>query len=399
MTQRPSQGDSTPCVTAEQVEALAVDLLRQSWSFSWDGYRYSEEDLYRVLLAAAVQQQSVTSICGQFAHSPSANWVRYMIETHVLDEVDADVWEAELNELLWQRLPAGLLDEPLRLVIDLTLHPFYGRSGQETNQLRRGEAKAGTTHFHGYATAYVLRATMRVTLALSFVWAQESVADVLSDLVGRVQARGVRISRLDLDRGFATVAILRWLDQQSFLSVIGVPKRGQRLKALLTGTAPIQTTYTMSSVEDGEFTFPLWIAYEPPEAEGSKPSYLPFAVVGPRPPALDVAGVAEPYRERFGIEARYRQANEVRVRTTSRDPRYRLLLVALACLLTNLWVVLQAALVAAAPPALRAAAQQWVGSHVRLATFRALLFAAIAARYQIIQALTFPFPLLTLPEL
>jgi hypothetical protein len=399
MAQRPSQADATTPVTAERVEALAVGLLRQTWSFGWDGYRYGEADLYRVLLAAAVQQQSVTSICGQFTASPSANWIWHVLRTQLLDDVDPDTLEAELNDLLWRRLPPGLSDEPLRVVIDLTLRPYYGKAGAEPGQLRRGAAKAGTTRFHGYATAYALRAGARVTLALSFVWAEEALADVLTDLVGRLQARGVRLSRLDLDRGFAAVAILRWLAEQPFLSVVAVPKRGRRLKALLAGSAPIQTTYTMSSADDGDVTFPLWIAYEPPDGEGTKPAYLPFAVLGPRPADLDVAGVAEPYRERFGVEARYRQANEVRVRTTSRDPRYRLLLVGLACLLTNLWVVLQATLVAAVPPALRAAARDWISTHARLATVRALLFAAIADRYQIIHALAFPFPLAAPPKL
>ncbi len=62
----------------------------------------------------------------------------------------------------------------------------------------------------------------------------------------------------------------------------------------------------------------------------------PIVVLGPRPADLDVAGVAEPYRERFGVEARHRHTDEVRVRATSRDPRYQRLLVGLACLRTNL---------------------------------------------------------------
>lgn len=242
-------------------------------------------------------------------------------------------------------------------------------------------------------------ARARVTLALSFVWAEEALSDVLTDLLGQLHTRRVRIRRLDLDRGFAAVAILRWLAEQPFLSVVALPTGGQRLKGLLTGTVPIQTTYTMRSAEEGEVTFPLLIAYEPPAGERRKPAYLPFAVLGPWPADLAVTGVAEPYRKRFGIEARYRQPNQVRVRTTSRDPRYRLLLVTLARLLTNLWLVLQAAVMAVVPAALRAATQKWVKTHVRLATLRALLFAAIADRCQIIHVVALPFPLMSLPEL
>ena len=47
--------------------------------------------------------------------------------------------------------------------------------------------------------------------------------------------------------------------------------------------------------------------------------------------------VRETYRRRFGIEASYRQLNQARARTSTRDPLYRLLVVGLALLLRNLW--------------------------------------------------------------
>jgi putative transposase len=44
------------------------------------------------------------------------------------------------------------------------------------------------------------------------------------------------------------------------------------------------------------------------------------------------------YRQRFGIETSYRQMNQVRARTTSRQPVIRLLLVGLAFILFNLYI-------------------------------------------------------------
>ena len=44
------------------------------------------------------------------------------------------------------------------------------------------------------------------------------------------------------------------------------------------------------------------------------------------------------YRQRFGIETSYRQMNQVRARTTSRNPVIRLLLVGLAFILFNLYI-------------------------------------------------------------
>jgi len=44
------------------------------------------------------------------------------------------------------------------------------------------------------------------------------------------------------------------------------------------------------------------------------------------------------YRQRFGIESSYRQMNQVRARTTSRNPVIRLLLVGLAFVMFNLYI-------------------------------------------------------------
>ena len=48
--------------------------------------------------------------------------------------------------------------------------------------------------------------------------------------------------------------------------------------------------------------------------------------------------IREIYRTRFGIEASYRQMHEARIKTCTRDPRLRLLLVGIALVLRNVWV-------------------------------------------------------------
>jgi len=48
--------------------------------------------------------------------------------------------------------------------------------------------------------------------------------------------------------------------------------------------------------------------------------------------------IREMYRTRFGIETSYRQMNEARIKTCTRDPRLRLLFVGIALVLRNVWV-------------------------------------------------------------
>jgi len=53
------------------------------------------------------------------------------------------------------------------------------------------------------------------------------------------------------------------------------------------------------------------------------------------------AQVFELYRQRFGIESSYRQINQVRAQTSTRNPVIRLLLVGLAFVLFNLYISLR----------------------------------------------------------
>jgi hypothetical protein len=70
-----------------------------------------------------------------------------------------------------------------RLALDLTLLPYHGQPYQDADELYRGQVKSGTTHFHAYATAYLIRRGQRVAVALSYVRQGEDLAAVLQRLL------------------------------------------------------------------------------------------------------------------------------------------------------------------------------------------------------------------------
>jgi hypothetical protein len=63
---------------------------------------------------------------------------------------------------------------------------------------------------------------------------------------------------------------------------------------------------------------------------------LVYAYWGLVPPSC--AWVRQTYRQRFAIEASYRQMHQARIRTCSRSPVVRLFLIGVALLLRNVWV-------------------------------------------------------------
>ena len=98
---------------------------------------------------------------------------------------------------------------PIACALHLT--PYYGQPFAEPKELYRSHGKDGTTHFHSYATAYVICAGQRFTLALTPVVQGEPMKEVLQRLLQQVRRAGIKIKYVLLDRGFYSVAVIRYL--------------------------------------------------------------------------------------------------------------------------------------------------------------------------------------------
>jgi hypothetical protein len=348
------------------------------------------------VVAAGVEPRRLERAARHFTTAPSANLVRHYLDTRLVAQLEIGDLEARANALLTERLPPDLARHPWKVAFDLTRLPSYGDYLAEPTEWRRGAAKAGTTRFHAYATASVARAGRRLTLALPFVSADDRRLDIVEELRARLPPLGVRSGRLLLDRAFASVAVLRFLDPPPFTAIVALPKRGTRRKAQLAGRGQRKTRYPMRSAEAGELTFPWWVAVR--DAAGRRGKHgresLAFAVVGQAHGERSGRQVAAADRGRCGLESSSRLRPQGLAGTSSRDPWRRLRLVSVGLLLTNLWVWLQATLLAHTPRAERAAARTWLEQTFRLDRLRALLLEASKARYQVHTALAYPFRLL-----
>ena len=207
--------------------------------------------------------------------------------------------------------------------------------------MRRGKAKQGTTHFHVFATTYVVRRNRRVTLALHYVRQGESLVSVLEALKAKLDELGIQVGLWLADRAFCSVAALGWFDQQGS-AIVPMVARGKKdppsgSRVLFAQKKSGWTQYTMESDTDGKITFDVAVVrrYSRPSRSGDKPippKTLVYAVVGKRMRSKQrrrsLLSVVETYRRRFGIESSYRQMNQARLRTSSRSPELRLLAVA-----------------------------------------------------------------------
>ena len=70
--------------------------------------------------------------------------------------------------------------------------PYQGEPLENEDEIYRGQPKSGTSHFHAYASVYVVRKGQRFTLAATYVRKGEKLEDILKRLLRRAAQTGVK---------------------------------------------------------------------------------------------------------------------------------------------------------------------------------------------------------------
>ena len=335
----------TKPVDSTQVHSALVSLLTDTLPLDLEARDLDEEMLWDILLYASFHQTTIESACLELGVSSGTTTRNHLTEELGDSPSDVLALERQLNQALRTQLPRSfrrhLNSRPYDVAIDLVELSYYGKAHRHAQEVRRGPAKAGTTYFHSYATVAVVHDDQRYELALTFVWAKESLTAVVLRLLKQVRLLGLRVRWAYLDKGFSRVEIFRLLRRHRIPYVIPVPLRGQGLKALCCGQRSYQTRYTFNATTAESYTTDIVLVrrYRAGRRGRHGVDWLVYAVY--RIGRCEPHQVHELYSWRFGIESGYRQMHQVRARTTSRHPGLRLLLVGLALLILNCYMALR----------------------------------------------------------
>lgn len=210
-----------------------------------------------------------------------------------------------------------------------------------------------------------MRDNRRYVVALRFIEYGEELADILRWLLKRLKTLKIRIRRVFLDKGFCSAPIFKVLNQHKLSYVTPIPVRGKSggVRTLFQSTSR-KTTCTFHSPKYGTYTVQAVVVkrYSKGRYGRHKSKWFAYAVAG-LPASILPAQVFELYRQRFGIEASYRQMNQVRARTSTRNPVIRLLLVGLAFVLFNLYIALRQNLASALKKPFESPKRFWLSLH------------------------------------
>lgn len=336
----------TQPVNFAQIRTALLGVLQDRLPLGIDGRNLDDEKLWNILLYASVHQTTIETACNELADVPSGTTVR----THLGNAIGASrtavlELEHQLNQALYTQLPRhfrkSLHWHPYDIAIDLVEIPYHGEPNRDKAEVRRGQAKSGTTHFHTYATLAIVHDDQRYELVLTFVWAGEPLPAVVLRLLDRARRLGLRIRRTYLDKGFCGTEMFRLLRRHRVPYIIPVPLRGQGLHALCTGRHSYRTRYTFNADTPDAYTTDLVLVrkYSAGRRGRHQVDWLVYAVYGVD--QIEPHQIHELYRRRFGIESGYRQTHQVRARTTSPNPVLRLLLMGLAILILNVYIALR----------------------------------------------------------
>jgi hypothetical protein len=326
-----------PELTAEEVRALALDVMKRHLKLEVSGYKCDSPMLHQVLLKAAADGMSIEAVCQELSGLAASNTVRVQLN-NVLNVKDLKQHEQAMNEALTEWLPPALYQRRLELALDTHDEPFYGKSAAFEGYVCRGPAKAGTTHFIRVASVYIIWRDVRLTLAVTYVRTKEAMLRIVKRLLERVRAIGLRWYSLYMDKGFCSTRLIRYLQARHTPAIIACPIRGKTggIRALCVGRKSYTTDYTFG---DGTQVCLVLCRRRVRDKHGQRQwKWLAYVLIELRWSPGEVFVL---YRRRFGIECSYRSLHHTKAVTTSRNPAVRFFLLGLAFLLENLWVRLR----------------------------------------------------------
>jgi putative transposase len=331
-------------ITSRAIHDHAARLCQQHLRLQDHGPKCTAPTLLTLLFYAASRITSLAAACGSLSRAPSDTAVR----TALLATLPAiDELQRRLNRALHGDLPRALRRRRQPLAIDLTLLPYHGGPLADRAEVYRGQAKDGTSHFHAYATAYVIRKGQRYTVALAYVRAGDELAVVVKGLLRQAARAGIRPRYLLLDRGFYQVGVIRYLQAARCPFLMPAPARGRKADHPQgpSGTRVFHlwrrggwSRYTLTAGDGRRATVSIGVKCRNYRGQWRRHGRqaLVYAFWGLSPSSEQ--WVYQTYRLRFGIETTYRQLREARIRTCTRDPLLRLLFVGIALVLRNVWV-------------------------------------------------------------
>ncbi len=327
-------------ITQREVHDCAHGLLADCLKVKDYGKKCTAPVLVSLLLFAATCTASLSAACRRLRRAPSDETARQALLATLPPDIAA--LEQRLNAGFAKLLPKAFRKRAWPIAVDLWDQPYYGKADAA---VRGGPKKASTMRFHTYATAFVVSKGYRFTLAVTRVLPGEKLVAVLQRLLKRLSQLRIRSRFLLLDRGFYAADVVRYLQRARRAFVMPTKHPGRPPKDLAKAKSTRRflvwrrsgwSEYTWTDRQGQRASVQIAVSLRRYTHRGKRrQQVLVFAFWGFQPSSP--LWLRETYRKRFAIESSFRQGNQARIYTSTRDAARRLLFIAIALLVRNVW--------------------------------------------------------------
>jgi hypothetical protein len=325
-------------ITPATVRATAAAGLQRACPWHDVGSAVPVPALIDLILLTAALCLTLSAVVRRFAFGFCYETARRALDANLppLDRLGEGLVDA-----LHSYLPRTIRRRAWDIAIDLHYVPFYG--DPKTQGILGGPKKAGTNRFFVYATAVIVHRGQRWCLGLTAVH-NTRWEEALERIAEQLQARGIRVHCVLLDRGFFSGHVILALQRRRWPFVVGVSRKGGRIDRLFE--EPVgQVNVHRWKTERGSLPVAAAMILARRRVKGHWRREL-YAFEGIHPEgAVRRYQRAQYYQRlqqrRFGIETSYRQMRQGQGKTTSCDQRHRLLWLGVALLLRQVWQWLQ----------------------------------------------------------
>ncbi|WP_126664386.1 ISH3 family transposase [Haloterrigena salifodinae] len=333
MTNKQQQADSE--IHENQLLDFLVNRLDEEVSLDLaNNADIDTEDIHEVLVGAAADGTSISTLYNSSEDSPPANTILY----HLRTKFEPERLERVANTLLRKDV-VELLPKQVEVCADLHLRPYYGNE-HETNHLYHSEAKRGTTTFHAYATLYARVKNKRYTLAVRRLEDGDTASSVLVEFLGVLDGLDAGVKAVYPDRGFYDSKCLTLLQAHNYAYVVPIIRWGETIQQELSEGWSRVIEHDLTGKLDGHswtVEFPVYIDCTYLNGRYDENGVARHGYAADAPFIETPREARYHYSKRFGIESSYRLSEQAIATTTTQDATVRFLYVVVSLLLGNVW--------------------------------------------------------------
>lgn len=293
---------------------------------------------YNHLISLSLNRSSI--------HSARKTFQKFRSETtlrHHLKKFGMTALIDQSFDLLWSTAAKILSpNKSYEFAIDYTHDPYYGEI-DDTNReyIIKAQRKKSTYKFYTYATLSVVTKNEKFVLGVLPVQKGHVTQEYVRKLLESLERHHIKPSVIYLDGGFYGRPVMNLLREKEMPFIIPMPDKRGKIRNLLRATKKKTVLpYTIGEGRPNKLTISMGIIVKriPKEGRRVKDKYsYAFYGVG----HWGISKISRMYEHRFSIEASYRIRNEIKPKTSTKNPVVRYLFALITFVIENIWVSVQ----------------------------------------------------------